>query len=124
MSRLLFTAAIVLIAPASAQAAYFAQIEDVPIPPGFSEVIEGQVIENEEGRVVLEIAEGRSSAEQIREFYLGSLSQLGWALIPDPEGALVFQRGRETLNFRVREGAARTVLSARLVTHFVPAEPD
>jgi hypothetical protein len=124
MSRLVFTAALVCAAPAFADAAYFAAIEDLPLPPGFSEVAGEPSFETAEGRIVLAIADGRSSAAQISDFYSAALPQLGWAFSPNPDGALVFQRGRETLTFAVREGAQRTRLSVRLVTHPVPTQGD
>jgi hypothetical protein len=124
VSRAVFTAAIICAAPAFADAAYFAEIEDLPLPPGFAEVAGEPSFEGAEGRIVFAIAEGRSSAVQIRDFYSAALPQLGWAFSPNPDGALVFQRGRETLTFAVREGAQRTLLSVRLVTHPVPTQAD
>ena len=124
MSRFAFIVGIVCAAPAFANAAYFAAIDDLPLPPGFSEVAGGPPFETAEGSIVFAIAEGRLSAEQIRDFYSASLPELGWAVSPDPDGALVYQRGRETLTFAVREGAQRTRLSVRLVTHPVPTQAD
>jgi hypothetical protein len=124
VSRALFAAFLLWAAPAFADAAYFAAIEDLPLPPGFTEVAGETSFESAEGRIVLAVAEGRASASQIRDFYSASLPELGWAFSPHPEGALVFQRGRETLTFTVREGAQRTRLSVRLVTHPVPTQAD
>jgi len=124
MSRFVFVATLMCAAPAFAQAAYFAHIEDLPLPPGFTEVASVPPFESEQGGVIVSVAEGRSSASQIREFYLGSLSQLGWAFSPNPDDELVFQRGRETLRFSVREGVALTWLSVHLVTDPVPTQAD
>jgi hypothetical protein len=124
MSRFVFTAALVFVAPAFAQAAYFAHIDDLPLPPGFTEVASVPPFESEQGGIVVSAAEGVLSASQIREFYLSSLSQLGWGFSPGADDELVFQRGRETLRFSVREGVARTWLSVRLVTDPVPIEAD
>jgi hypothetical protein len=117
MSRaLIFAAAITFAGPARADTAYFAEIEDVPLPPGFTEVVEPSPFESGGGRIVFVGAEGRGPAAQVRAFYSDSLPQLGWAFSPGQDGALVFQRGRETLSVIVGEGAQRTHLSVRLVT--------
>ena len=124
MSRFVFAAALVFAAPTFAEAAYFAHIDDLPLPPGFTEVASVPPFESEQGGIITSVAEGRLSASQIREFYLNSLSQLGWAFSPGPDDELVFQRDRETLRFTVREGVARTWLSVHLVTDRVPIEAD
>jgi hypothetical protein len=121
---MLFAAALVIAGPAFADAEYFASIEDLPIPPGFTEIAGEPAFEGEKGRIVFVLAEGRASAAQIRDFYSASLPELGWGLSPQPDGALVFQRGRETLTFAVREGAVRTRLSVRLVTQTAPTLAD
>jgi hypothetical protein len=115
VSRFAFIAAVLCATPAFAQAAYFAGADDVPLPPGFTEVVQGLRFESDKGRIFVTSAEGRSSAAQIQTFYADALPQLGWAFSPGEQNAIVFHRGRETLSFAVREGAQRTHLSVRLV---------
>lgn len=126
MSRAAILAALIALsaAPAFAQAAYFTQIEDVPLAPGFTEMFGRPVFDAEAGRIVFASAEGRASAAQVRAFYDETLPQLGWAFSPGEEGALVFQRGRETLNLTIREGAQRTRLSVQLVTQLAATNAD
>jgi hypothetical protein len=102
-------------APASAQTHYFAAIEDVPLPPGFVEgEAEASAFAGEGGRIVLAAAEGELSGLAVREFYHENLPRLGWSLSPQPDDALVFQRGRERLSFTVESTGGRTWLGARL----------
>ena len=101
MSRFLFAAALTFAAPAYAQAGYFSAIEDLPIPPGFVEQAALPGFEGGEGRIVLAQAEGAPSGLEVRDFYYETLPQLGWAVSPQPDGALVFVRGRERLSFTV-----------------------
>ena len=124
MSRFVFIAAIVCAGPAFAQAAYVAGADDVPLPPGFVEVVAVSRFDSDEGRILVTNAEGRSSAVQVRTFYADALPQLGWAFSPGEEGAIVFQRGRETLSFAIREGAQHTRLSVRLVVRPAATNAD
>jgi len=117
MSRaLLFAAAITFAGPAFAETAYFAGIDDLPLPAGFEEVISAPAFRGDDGQIVFGAAEGSASAAQVRAFYDASLPPLGWAFSPGGEDALIFQRGRETLSVSIREGAQRTRLSVQLVT--------
>lgn len=122
MSRLLFVAAIVCAAVPSAQAAYFASIEDVPLPPGFVESAAPSNFDSAEGRLVLAFAEGDLSTLAVRNFYHEALPPLGWSVSPRPDGVLVFQRGREELSFTIERRDGRTSLGARLVV--APAAMD
>lgn len=113
MSRALFMVVLACAAPASAQTHYFAAIEDVPLPPGF---VEGETsgFAGEGGRIVLAAAQGELSGLAVREFYYENLPRLGWSLSPQPDDALVFQRGRERLSFTVESTGGRTRLGVRL----------
>ena len=115
MSRAVFVAAFACAAPALAQTAYFAAIEDLPLPPGFIEREAAPGFVGEGGRLVLAFAEGELSGLAVRDFYYENLPQLGWSISPQPDGALVFQRGRERLSFTVESTNGRTRLGARLV---------
>lgn len=117
-----FAFAAVLMAASTADAAYFASIEDLPLPPGFVERDAPSRFESGEGRLVLASAEGDLSAPAVRAFYTEALPQLGWSVSPQPDDALVFQRGREQLSFMIEQRDGRTRLSARLVV--APAAMD
>jgi hypothetical protein len=103
-------------APAYAQGGFFAAIDDLPLPPGFTEQNQAAAFDGENGAIVLARAEGEASVAAVRDFYAATLPQLGWAMSPQLDGVLVFQRGREELSFTVERRGARTWLGARLVT--------
>ncbi|MEZ5994447.1 MAG: hypothetical protein R3C25_01700 [Hyphomonadaceae bacterium] len=118
MSRaLICVAALTLAAPAYADASYFSAIEDLPMPPGFVEAGAASTFDAGGGRVVVVEAEGAADGAAVRDFYYEALPQLGWAVSPRTDGALVFQRGREELSFTLDRDDGRTRLGARLVTH-------
>lgn len=125
MSRAFFSAAILLAAPAAAEAAYFSAIEDLPLPPGFTErASAGEGFGSESGRIVLLAAEGALTPLAVREFYYEALPQLGWSVSPQTDGTLVFQRGREELSFTVDSADGRTTLGVRLVVLPAPSNGD
>jgi hypothetical protein len=117
-----FVGAIFCAAPAVADAAYFAAVEDLPLPPGFVEQETGTAFDSAEGRLVLAYAEGELSGLAVRDFYYDTLPQLGWSVSPQADGTLVFQRGREELSFTIEQRVGRTRLGARLVV--APAAMD
>ena len=121
----MFTFVAVLAAPALAEAAYFSAIEDLPLPPGFSErASPGEGFGSDSGRIVLVSAEGTLAPLAVRDFYYEALPQLGWSVNPQTDGALVFQRGREQLSFTVESANGRTQLGARLVVAAAPSNGD
>lgn len=122
MSRVLFAAIFVCAASAHAQTAYFSAIEDLPLPPGFVEQEPAPGFAGHGGRIVLAFAEGDLPGLSVRDFYYEVLPQLGWSVSPRPDGALVFQRGRERLSFTVADIDGRTRLGARLAV--LPASMD
>lgn len=116
MSRFVVPAAVLFIAvPFSADASYFRAIDDLPLPPGFTERDAGAGFDSGAGQIVLVQAEGQLSATAVRDFYDRALPALGWSRSPQPDGALVFQRGREQLSFTVEAASGRTLLGARLL---------
>lgn len=122
MNRFVFILAAVCAAPAVADTLYFAAIEDLPMPPGFVEREPGSSFDSAQGRLVLAFADGQLPGLAVRDFYYDALPQLGWSISPQPDGALVFQRGREQLSFTVEQREGRTYLGARLVV--APAAMD
>lgn len=104
MSRALFIAALVCAAPAAAETRYFADIPDLPLPPGFAEVAVPPAFEGQ-GRLVFAEALGAGDGLAVRDFYYETLPQLGWSERVEA-GAVVFQRGRERLHlFLIRENS-------------------
>jgi hypothetical protein len=125
MSRFALAFVVALTAPALAEAAYFSAIEDLPLPPGFSErASPGEGFGSESGRIVLVSAEGALTPLAVRDFYYEALPQLGWSVSPQTDGTLVFQRGREQLSFTVESANGRTQLGARLVVAAAPSNGD
>jgi hypothetical protein len=125
MSRFALAFVAALTAPALAEAAYFSAIEDLPLPPGFTErASAGEGFGSESGRIVLLAAEGALTPLAVREFYYEALPQLGWSVSPQTDGTLVFQRGREELSFTVDSADGRTMLGVRLVVLPAPSNGD
>ncbi len=125
MSRFALAFIATLAAPTLAEAAYFSTIEDLPLPPGFTErVSAGEGFGGESGRIVLVAADGALSPLAVRDFYYDALPQLGWSVSPQTDGTLVFQRGREQLSFTVETANGRTQIGARLVVAAAPSNGD
>jgi hypothetical protein len=122
VSRFAFAAVLICATPALADVAYFTSIEDLPLPPGFTEREAPAQFESTEGRLVLAYAEGELSGLAVRDFYYEALPPLGWSVSPQPDGALIFVRAREQLSFTVEQRDGRTRLGARLVV--APAAMD
>lgn len=122
MSRILFAAVFACAASAHAQTAYFSAIEDLPLPPGFVEREPAPGFAGDGGRIMLAFADGDLPGLAVRDFYYEVLPQLGWSVSPQPDGALVFQRGRERLSFTLENIDGHTRLGARLVV--LPASMD
>lgn len=126
MSRAFAITLVTALAPAAlAEAAYFSTIEDLPLPPGFTErASAGEGFGSESGRIILVAAEGALTPVAVRDFYYEALPQLGWSVSPQMDGTLVFQRGREQLSFTVESANGRTILGARLVVAAAPSNGD
>lgn len=122
MSRVVFLAAILCAAPAFAQTAYFTALDDLPLPPGFSESAPPGVFESAEGRLVALSAEGAGEGIAVRDFYYAALPALGWTESPRADGMLAFRRGRERLTFTVERVGARTLLGAQVLVLSSPAD--
>ena len=125
MSRaLVFASALICAAPALADAVYFTAIEDLPLPPGFTERDAGAAFEGAEGRLVLADAVGELPGLAVRDFYYDALPALGWSVSPQSDGALVFRRDREELSITIEQRDGRTRLGARLVVAPAAMDPD
>ena len=95
--RKLLSMLMILLCPVLAAAAgtFLAGIEDVPVPPGFTEnQAASMVFDSPSGRIIEAEATGNSlSREQVAAFYAQTLPQLGWTRISDTE----FRSDSETL---------------------------
>ncbi len=125
VSRFAFTAALVVAAPAFAEVAYFASIEDLPLPPGFVEMNTGWSMAADSGRLTEVRAQGSGNAHSARRFYAEALPPLGWSPSPQLDDALVFVRGRERLMFSFSEfEEGRVLVRARLLVNGAASQGD
>lgn len=108
-----FGVVLALASPAAADVQFFAEIPDLPLPPGYAERAPATVFESDNGRIVTAEAYGRGEMMPVRDFYLATLPQLGWAESVEDQ-ALVFVRGRERLTFFIERVDGRVRLRAQL----------
>jgi hypothetical protein len=94
-------------APAAADTAFLAGVEDLPLMPGLAE-IEGAatVFDAPQGRIVETFAAGAVSADEIRAFYGQTLPQLGWIAA----GPTEFRREGERLTLEITAAASTTTV--------------
>ena len=86
--RKLLAMLMILFCPALVAAAgtFLAGIEDVPVPPGFTEnQAASMVFDSPTGRIIEAEAAGPLSREKVIAFYADTLPQLGWTRISDTE---------------------------------------
>ncbi len=125
VSRFAFTAALAVAAPAFADVAYFASIEDLPLPPGFVEMNAGWSMAAESGRLTEVRAQGSGDAHSVRRFYVEALPPLGWSPSPQLDDAFVYVRGRERLMFSFSESEnGRVLVRARLLVNGADSQGD
>ena len=80
--------------PAAAQSGFVAEVADLPLMPGLSEVEgAGVVFDKPSGRIVEAYAQGAVTREAVLRFYRDTLPQLGW----HETGAASFRREGERL---------------------------
>lgn len=93
--------------PANAQTSFLKDLDDLPLPAGLVEdEAAGVVFDKPSGRIVEAEASGPLSRGQVREFYQGTLPQLGWTA----EGEDRFMRSGESLSLSYSEaGGSLTV---------------
>ena len=99
-------------APAAADTAFVAGVEDLPLMPGLAEV-EGAatVFDAPQGRIVETFAAGAVSADDIRAFYGQTLPQLGWVAVDSaPSGPTEFRREGERLTLEITAAASTTTV--------------
>jgi hypothetical protein len=102
--RKLLALSLLLLCPAlvTASGTFLAGIEDVPVPPGFTEnQSAGMTFDSPSGRIIIAVANGTDlTREQVLAFYVETLPQLGWTRISDTE----FRSDSETLRITIDKG--------------------
>lgn len=122
MRFVLLAAALLLAAPAFAQTAYFSALDDLPLPPGFSESAPPGVFESPEGELIALSAEGAGDGLAVRDFYYATLPALGWTESARADGVAEFRRGRERLTFTIARAEGRILLGAQVLVLTSPAD--
>lgn len=91
---------------------FLGAVEDMPLMQGLREVkSEALVFDKAEGRIITAIAEGGVTANDIRNFYIDTLPQLGWTRhVLNPSGSLVFEREKDRLEIAIDSTDARSTL--------------
>lgn len=107
LSHALLALALVAVAPLAprpvlAGDGFVAEIPDLPLMPGLTELSDaGVVFDKPSGRIVEAYAQGVVSRDAVQAFYRDSLPQLGWS----PATAERFTRDGEALTIEIVEGA-------------------
>lgn len=124
MSRFVLMAALMFAAPAYAETAYFAQIEDLPIPSGLNETADRTEFSNGEVRIIGSSASGRAHAEQVRAYYQAALPALGWAISlgSGGENETTYLRGREQLSLSFHQRGDELLLEVLLFSRSPPSD--
>ena len=90
---------------------FIADIEDLPVMPGLSEIDEaGVVFDKPSGRIVEAYATGAVKKGAVLDFYRRTLPQLGWQI----ESGERFARENEILTLQVREEETGVIVEFRL----------
>lgn len=105
-----------LSAPGADAADFFRSIDDLPLAPGMSEVIDqGIEFDSPTGRIVTAVAAGvggkNASIEGARAFYRRALPPLGWSRLTGD----TYRREGERLTLRFEKAGNRVVVHIRLV---------
>ena len=97
-----------LLGPASAWAEAFLSVyEDLPLPPGLTEVMgSGMSFDSPSGRIVEAYAHGTAKAADILKFYSATLPQLGWTRASER----LYRREAEVLRLETTQDRVGTTL--------------
>ena len=106
------------VTPLQASDSFLAELEDLPLAPGLSEVPGGLLFDSADGRIVEATAVGAVSVEQVRGFYQATLQQLGWQPIAD----LQFRRDNEGLRLVFETGPTLLTVHFKLAPIFLPSD--
>ncbi|CUW41834.1 conserved protein of unknown function [Magnetospirillum sp. XM-1] len=101
-------ALILLLGPGPARAeAFLSAYEDLPLPPGLTEVMgSGVSFDSPSGRIVEAYAHGAARPADILKFYAATLPQLGWTR----EGDRLYRRETEVLRLETTQDRAGVTL--------------
>jgi hypothetical protein len=98
-------------------AEFFRSIDDLPLAPGLTEVVEeGVEFDSPAGRIVTAVAAGDVRSDTVIAFYRKALPPLGWSKTPG--GA--YHREGEVLTLRLESGGK----AVKLMIRVVPAQPN
>jgi hypothetical protein len=93
----LFLSAPLSLPLAAAENAFLSELEDLPLPPGLTEMPGGMLFDSPTGRIVEATAQGEISADGVLSFYMQTLPELGWQKV----GPVSFRRDNELLKIEV-----------------------
>ena len=97
--------------PALAEARFFADLPEVPLPEGFAEHRERAVLfDKPGGRIAVALASGQGEEGEVRAFYEATLPALGWR----SEGAGRWRRESEQLSLDFEREGGRLYMLLRL----------
>jgi len=93
-----FAALLMVAAPVRAAGAKFlAEIDDLPLAPGLTELPGGTLFDAPTGRIVEANATGRMFEVEVRQFYDETLPELGW----QHTGIDTYRRDKEVLTIAI-----------------------
>ena len=104
---LLAGVAVAGVGTAVAGGAFLAEVDDLPLAPGLTEIPGGTLFDTAAGRIVEATARGTGDASAVRAFYAETLPGLGWSAV----GTGVYVREHERLRIAIAAGP-------ELVVHF------
>ena len=110
--RCIVFAAILLTSTAALSQTFFQNIDDLPVAPGLTEVVDdGMRFDSPAGRIVTAVASGAGDVDAFRQFYANALPALGWKAA-DGSG---YRRDGEALMLEFSQRGGRVELRVRLV---------
>lgn len=83
--------------PLAAESAFLSELEDLPLPPGLTEMPGGMLFDSPTGRIVEATAQGEIGADRVLSFYTQTLPELGWQKV----GQASFRRDNELLKIEM-----------------------
>lgn len=102
-----FALTLLLGAPPARAEGFLSAYEDLPLPPGLTEVPgSGLAFDSPSGRIVEAYAHGGIKAADALKFYAATLPQLGWTR----EGDRVYRREAEVLRLETTQDRAGLTL--------------
>ena len=97
VAMVLAVAPLVSIPAFADDAKFLAEIDDLPLPPGFVELPGGTLFDAPQGRIVEATVQGRMLEVEARSFYDETLPELGWTRTGSDE----YRRDKEVLHLEI-----------------------